>query len=158
MPSSPCSVFMLRAWSPSWIRMKSSTSKSSRSKWYLPLIILGNDALNKALQYEERSVYYYEAAIAAEHVRAIKFENTDWRQILDYYSFMYQLMPSAQVLLSKATIYLQLEEAEKAKEELDKINREALGQRKYLLHGCYAEYFEKTGHIATAIREMAQAV
>ena len=55
-----------------------------RSKWYLPLIILGNDALKKSTLYKDHSIYHIEAAIAAEHVHAIKFENTNWDKILSY--------------------------------------------------------------------------
>ena len=129
-----------------------------RSKWYLPLIILGNDAFDKSLQFEDRSVYHLEAAIAAEHVRAIKFENTNWQRILDYYTEMYELMPSDSILLTRATIFLQLEQLDKAKTELDKIESQSLNQRAYLYHGCHAEYFEKKGDLEKARAEIELAI
>lgn len=129
-----------------------------RSKWYLPLIVLGNDALNKSLQFDDHSVYHLEAAIAAEHVRAIKFENTNWQRILNYYEEMYDLMPSDSILLSRATIFLQMNQGDKAKAELDKINAQSLNQRVYLYHGCYAEYFEKQGDLGKAQTEIDLAI
>ncbi len=129
-----------------------------RSKWYLPLIVLGNDALNKSLQYPDHSVYHYEAGIASEHVKAISFDNTNWENILGYYDAIYALMPSEQTLLSKATIYLQMELLDQAEETLKKINSDALHQRIYLYHGCYAEYYEKKNMISEALLAIEAAI
>ncbi len=129
-----------------------------RSKWYAPLIDLGNDALHKSLQFEDRSIYHYEAAIASEHVHAIKFENTNWEHILGYYQEMYAMMPSDHILLSKATIHLQLGQLEQAEHALNRIHPESLHQRKYLYHGCKAEYFEKIELFTKAIEEIELAI
>jgi len=129
-----------------------------RSKWYLPLIVLGNDALKKSMQFNDRSVYHYEAAIASEHVKAINFENTDWNKILKFYEEMYELMPSDSILLSKAAIYLQMDQLIQAKSELVKIKPESLNQRRYLLHGCFADFYEKTGDTDKAVVELDLAI
>jgi RNA polymerase sigma-70 factor (ECF subfamily) len=129
-----------------------------RSKWYLPLIVLGNDALYKSFQYEDRSVYHYEAAIASEHVRAMKFEHTNWENILSYYEEIYVMLPSDHTLLSKATIYLQLDRPEKAEFELRQINPAGLHQREYLFHGCYAEYYENMNRLPEAITSIDLAI
>lgn len=129
-----------------------------RSKWYLPLIILGNDALRKAEEYDDQSVYHYEAAIAAEHVKAIRYENTNWSRILQLYEQLNQLQPSANVLLSMATINLKLNNLERAKAILDEITRDSFVQRKYLLHGCYAEYFYRSGEAVSALKEIDMAI
>lgn len=129
-----------------------------RSLWYLPLIVLGNDALEKAFSFSDRSLYHYEAAIASEHVRAVTFENTDWESILGYYDEMYDLSPTDQILLSKATIYLQINQSEEAQKTLNKIRPEELGQRKYLYHGCYAEYYEQLQEKENALAEFDLAI
>jgi len=129
-----------------------------RSKWYLPLIVLGNDALRKSVEFDDQSVYHIEAAIASEHVKAIDFKHTNWQRILAFYDEMYQIMPADSIILSKATIYLQINQLKKAKTALDKINGEALNQRKYLLNGCYADYYEKSGDIVKAIEELNFAI
>ena len=129
-----------------------------RSKWYLPLIVLGNDALEKSFSYSDRSLYHYEAAIASEHVRAVSFENTNWESILDYYDEMYALSPSDQILLSKATVFLQLGQAEEAGEVLSRIHSKTLHQREYLYHGCYAEYYIKINQHDKALEAIDQAI
>jgi len=129
-----------------------------RSKWYLPLILLGNDALNKSLEFNDRSIYHLEAAIASEHVKAIEFKHTNWQRILAYYKEMYAMMPSDSILLSEAIIYLKLNQLKKAKIVLDKINGETLNQRRYLLNGCYAEYYKRSGDSMQAIIELDFAI
>ncbi|MEB2781306.1 sigma-70 family RNA polymerase sigma factor [Algoriphagus sp. C2-6-M1] len=129
-----------------------------RSKWYLPLILLGNDSLQKSAEFDDRSIYHLEAAIASEHVRAVQFENTNWQCILKYYDDMYLMMPSDHVLLSKATIFLQLEKLMEAKLELGKIVPKSLSQRRYLFYGCYAEYYEKAGDIDNALQQIKLAI
>ena len=129
-----------------------------RSKWHLPLIVLANDALHMAMQYPDKSVYHYEAAIASEHVRAIKFENTNWQNILSYYQEMYHLMPTNSILLSKATIYLQLNKLNEAKELLDCINPEKLSLRKYLFYGCYGDFYTKSGQLTLALKKLDLAI
>lgn len=157
-------LFALMCFHASRLEAKTSNSEivdlkhQDRSKWYLPLILLGNDALKKSVEFGDRSIYHLEAAIASEHVRAVRFENTNWQRILDCYDEMYAIMPSAHILLSKATVFLQLEKLREAKHELDKITPETLNQRKYLYHGCYAEYHEKAGEKDKALEEIGLAV
>lgn len=129
-----------------------------RSTWYLPLIVLGNDSLAKSRQYPDISGYYYEAAIAAEHVKAITFENTNWQQILEYYKAMYTLMPSTHILLANASIHLQMDKPELAKAELDNINPKNLAQRSYLYYGCLADYHYKTDNIKDACTSIEIAI
>ncbi len=129
-----------------------------RSKWYMPLIVLGNDALSKTFEYQDHSVYHLEARIAAEHIRAIRFENTNWPRILKLYDEMYSLLPSDNILLSKASIYLEIKDLESAKATLDRIDLSSLNQRAYLFHGCWATYFEKKGDPKKAMKEMDKAI
>lgn len=129
-----------------------------RSRWYLPMIVLGNDALNKSIEFADRSVYHLEASIALEHIRAITFDNTNWQQILALYEEMYALMPSDHILLSRASIYLEINQLEDAKSALDQIKSQSLNQRRYLYHGCLAEYFEKSGDLPKALYEIETAI
>lgn len=129
-----------------------------RTKWYLPLIKLGNDALNKALFYEDWSAYHFEAAIAAEHVKAKHYKDTNWDQILSSYQKLYEFEPSNSALLSMATIYINLGQVDEAKKSLDAIPVGGLEQRTYLLHGCYAEYFLKIGKHKKALEEIQNAI
>ncbi|MFK7921940.1 MAG: RNA polymerase sigma factor [Bacteroidia bacterium] len=129
-----------------------------RSKWYMPLIKLGFDALAKSTEFADNSIYHLEAAIAVEHIQANKFEDTNWAQILTLYDEMYQLIPSDNILLSQASILLQKEEAFLAKEKLEQINVSHLQQRQYLYHGVWAEYYDKTGNHGKALEEIELAI
>jgi len=129
-----------------------------RSKWYQPLILLGNDALNKAQNYEDWSAYHYESAIAGEHVKALSYENTNWNRILESYQKLYEFQPYYSTLLSMATVHIQLDQLKEAREKLDSISAEGLQQRMYLLHGCYAEYYRKIGNQKKAVDELDNAI
>ncbi len=129
-----------------------------RTKWYMPLIILGNDALNKSYGYDDWSSYHLEAAIAREHIRAIRYENTNWNQILKLYQKLYQVQPSDSILLSMASVNIQLGQLKESKKKLDAISAKGLQQRSYLLHGCLAEYYHKMGNNKKAIEELDCAI
>lgn len=129
-----------------------------RSKWYLPMILLANDAMTKAMDYPDWSAYHFEAAIAREHVQAIRYENTKWARILELYQKLYQHAPSDSTLLSMANVYLQLGQLKDAKKCLDSISEKGLQQRIYLLHGSYAEYYQKAGQLTQAIERIDQAI
>ncbi|WP_236262837.1 RNA polymerase sigma factor [Aggregatimonas sangjinii] len=129
-----------------------------RSTWYFPLIEMGNSAMNKAMAYDEVSAYHYEAAIAAEHLKAKTFAETDWERILDWYTKLQELQPSAFNLLHMAIVNLQLRNFEVAKQLLDTLPVSDLEQREYLYYGCYAEYYAKKNDLILAIPYLEKAI
>ena len=135
-----------------------SLQKQDRAKWHFPLIKLGNNAMEKAMEYQEISVYHYEAAIAAEHLKTPTFEETDWEKILMWYTQLYKLRPNALTKLNMAVVNLQLNQLDSVAKILGKINSDTLGQRAYLYYGCYAEYYFKKEEIASAISFLDQAI
>ncbi len=135
-----------------------SIKEQDRSKWYFPLIKIGHNAMNKAMEYDDISIYHYEAAIAAEHVKARTFEKTDWNKILIWYTKLYQLQPSAFTQLNMAIVNLQLNRFEATQRILDNIIIENLEQRKYLYYGCYAEYYAKKNATSLAIAYLDKAI
>ncbi|HHB78730.1 MAG TPA: sigma-70 family RNA polymerase sigma factor [Saprospiraceae bacterium] len=125
-----------------------------RSKWYLPLINLGHSAMMKATTNGQYSAYHYEAAIAAEHLRAETFEATDWTQILHWYDQLLTLQDSAFTRLNKSVVLMQLGDFAQAKKILDDLVVGELAQRKYLYHSAYAEYYFLTGHPQAALKSI----
>lgn len=125
-----------------------------RSKWHLPLILMGNQSLDKATTYPDQSLYLWEACIAAEHVKAIQFENTDWSRIVEYYDRMLSLLDSDHIRLSKAIAFMQLGFLENAKHELDGLDPNGMNQRLYLLYGAWAEYYHLLGDKIKAIEQV----
>jgi len=129
-----------------------------RSKWHWPMIVLGNDAMNKAIEYDDMSAYHYEAAIAAEHLKARTFEKTNWNKILHWYEQLDQLHSTASSQLNLAIVHIQLEQFETANEILEQIDPENLEQRAYLYLGCFAEYYVKTGNTEKAISYLDKSI
>lgn len=111
-----------------------------RSLWFWPLVELGNHAMMRATKTDNRSIYHYEAAIIAEHLKAKSFDQTDWSQIHTYYKLLYDLQPSHINLLNIAYVKLKLGKLEKAHQLLEQIEADKLEQRSYLYYGVLAEY------------------
>ena len=120
-----------------------SLKNQDRTKWYFPLIRMGNSAMNKAVEYDDTSVYHYEAAIASEHLNAKTFADTNWGNISNWYEQLYAFQPTIFTLLNQAIVQLQLNDFEKTLQLLKSIEVTDLGQRGYLYYGCYAEYYIK---------------
>jgi RNA polymerase sigma factor (sigma-70 family) len=148
-------------------RLESKTDKNNeiidlkhqdRNLWHWPMIVVGNDAMNKAMEYEDISAYHYEAAIAAEHLKARTFEETNWQKILHWYDLLDKIHSSTSSKLNLAIVHLQLEQFETAHQILAQINPEKLEQRAYLYFGCFAEYHVKTGNIDKAIACFDQSI
>ncbi len=129
-----------------------------RSKWYMPLIILGNDAFTKTEVYSDWSAYHYEAAIAKLHISALQYKNTDWKGILEVYKKLYKFQPSDATLLNMAIVYMKLKQMPAAKKKLDSISIHKLQQRSYLLYGCYAEYYQQTNNKKLALEAYNTAI
>lgn len=132
--------------------------QQDRSKWFFPLIEVGNSAMNKAMEYDEVSIYHYEAAIAAEHLKANHFDQTDWSKILNWYHKLYDLDPNTFTYLNIAIVNLQLNRFSEAKQILDSISDSDLEQRAYLYYGCYAEFYARMGDTVLAISYLNQTI
>ena len=121
-----------------------------RKKWYLPLINLGYQSLAKSAEFSDTSIYHIEAAIALEHIKSAKFEDTNWGYLIELYDDMYELLPSDNILLSKSSIFIQLNELDAAMQSLSKINVDNLNQRKYLYYGILSDYHGKKNEFLKA--------
>lgn len=129
-----------------------------RTKWYRPLMILGDEAMYKAVENDEFSTYHFEAAIAAEHLKAKTFEDTNWTLILNYYKRLFDLQPSVFNLLNIAIVKMQLGKLDKAFKILEEIKPTDLEQRAYLYFGAMAEYFTLKGENSKAVEYIDSAL
>lgn len=133
--------------------------KQDRSKWYQPLILLGHQAMEKAMNTPHLTSYHYEAAIAAEHLKSPSFAATNWNNILKWYQQLDALQPSPFIQLNIAIVEMQRADFTSAQTILDGINPDNLEQRAYLFYGTYAEFYKQKGnknkalfHIETALK------
>src|SRR5262249_35580035 len=99
-----------------------------------------------------------QAAIAAEHCRAARADDTDWRQIVGLYDALERLQPSAVVSLNRAVAIAM---ADGPRAGLDII--EALGSRGdldgyHLLHAARADLLRRLGALPEAARSYRRAL
>ena len=129
-----------------------------RNLWYFPLIQLGNTFMTKAVDTSDFSCYHYEAAIAAEHLKATHFENTDWDKILYWYQCLNTLQPMPSHLLTMAVVCLQKQDYTIAKKYLEQLKPTDFEQRSYLFFGCLSDYYIATNNIKKAIINIDLAI
>lgn len=129
-----------------------------RSLWHFPLIQLGNTMMYKATADTEYSCYHYEAAIAAEHLRAANFDDTNWTKILYWYECLYAIQPMPIYMVTMAVVCLQNLDFAKAKSFLDQVASTDLGQRSYLYYGTLSDYHLATKNIKEAIKNLDLAL
>ena len=73
-----------------------------RSLWDGPMLAEGRALVEKALRHQEPGTYQVQAAIAAQHARAKRAEDTDWGAIDRLYQTLEMLQPSPVVTLNRA--------------------------------------------------------
>jgi RNA polymerase sigma-70 factor (ECF subfamily) len=73
-----------------------------RSQWRVKLIQEGLVIVEKAVRHQRTGPYLVQAAIAALHARAPKFEDTDWNGIDALYATLERLQPSPVITLNRA--------------------------------------------------------
>lgn len=59
--------------------------------------------------------------IAYEHCTAVDFASTNWKKILEFYDWLYQIKPNSMVALNRAIIVAELDGARAGLAALDQI-------------------------------------
>ncbi len=73
-----------------------------RTKWRAKLIQEGVVIVEKAVRHQRTGPYLVQAAVAALHARAPRFEDTDWNGIDALYTTLERLTPSPVITLNRA--------------------------------------------------------
>ena len=73
-----------------------------RALWDTALICRGVELLERAAKGDEVSEFHLEAAIAAKHCLAARYEDTDWRGIVGLYDLLLRVKPTPIVALNRA--------------------------------------------------------
>jgi RNA polymerase sigma factor (sigma-70 family) len=80
-----------------------------RGRWDVELIRRGVELLERAAEGDRVSEFHLEAAIAAKHCLAPRYEETDWRGIVGLYDLLMGVKPTPIVALNRAIAVGQLE-------------------------------------------------
>ena len=86
-----------------------------------------------------------EAAIAAEHCKAARAEDTNWRQIVNLYDLLAQLMPSPIVSLNRAVAVAMAQGPEPALKLFDELAASGELDDYHLLHAARADMLRRLG-------------
>jgi len=102
--------------------------------------------------------YAVQAAIAAEHCRARRAEDTDWPQIVRLYGLLERLQPSPVVALNRAVAVAMADGPEAALAILDSLAAGSDLASYHLLHSTRAELLRRIGSSAEAVENYQRAL
>lgn len=128
-----------------------------RSRWDRTLVAHGTAALGRASRLgRPLGPYALQAAIASCHVRARRFEDTDWETIVALYDALGALTPSPVVAVNRAVAVLHADGPEAALDALDEI-RDPRVARLHLAGAVRAEALTRLGRFAEAATVLERA-
>ena len=114
-----------------------------RSLWNRELIAQATSLLERAARTHSPGPYQLQAAIAACHVEAPRFADTDWAQILTLYDLLLAIQRSPIVRLNRAVVLARVHGAEAALAEVDAV-AETLDNY-HLLHAIRGQLLHELG-------------
>jgi RNA polymerase sigma-70 factor (ECF subfamily) len=102
--------------------------------------------------------YAVQAAIAAEHCRAVRAGDTDWPGILQLYDLLERLQPSPIVSLNRAVAVAMVDGPLRALELVDSLAAEGDLADYHLLHSARADLLRRAGSSEEAAKSYARAL
>jgi RNA polymerase sigma-70 factor (ECF subfamily) len=127
-----------------------------RSRWDAGLIAGAVARLSQVLERDQPGPYQIQAAIAAQHALAARFEETDWAAIRDLHDAWHDLAPSPIVRLNRAIATRYTHGPEAALAEVESIAPD-LGEYR-LLHATRAELLRALGRAEQAQESLRRAL
>ncbi|MEU4889648.1 MULTISPECIES: RNA polymerase sigma factor [Streptomyces] len=124
-----------------------------RSRWNRMLILRGAEALLRA----GRGPYSVQAAIAACHARAVRYEDTDWAAIAALYGRLLELAPSPVVGLNRAVAVAMAEGPEAGLRLVDALAAEPVLRGYHLLPSVRGDLLARLGRDEEARAEFRRA-
>ena len=118
--------------------------EQDRTLWSRPQIDEALSLVNEALA-GEPGPFALEAAIAAEHCKAARAEDTNWAQIVRLYDVLAEVMPSPIVSLNRAVAIAMAHGAKPALELIDEVAASGELDDYHLLHAARADMLRRLG-------------
>jgi len=129
--------------------------EQDRGLWDRGLIAEGRSLLGEALAHGAVGEYQLQAAIAAEHAKALAPEQANWGEILALYGLLEQVTGNPMVALNRAIAAAMVEGPQAGLSLLDELDRELEGHHR--LHSTRAHLLEQAGDRRTALAEYQRA-
>jgi RNA polymerase sigma-70 factor (ECF subfamily) len=128
-----------------------------RSRWNWPQIAQALPLVAEALG-AERGPYALQAAIAAEHSKAARAADTDWREIVRLYEELERLEPSPVVSLNRAVAVAMAQGPESGVALIDALARGGDLDDYHLFHSARADLLRRMGAREEAARSYVRAL
>jgi RNA polymerase sigma-70 factor, ECF subfamily len=132
-------------------------NEQDRSRWDHAEIAEALPLVSEALR-GEGGPFALQAAIAAEHGRARRKEDTDWAQIAELYARLEALEPSPIIRLNRAVAVAMVEGPAKALAIVDDLLREGSLDGYHLLHAARADFARRLGDAPLAEQSYLRAL
>ena len=131
--------------------------EQDRSRWDQQKIAEALPLVADALQ-SGPGPFALQAAIGAEHCRAVRAEDTDWRRIVQLYDALERLQPSAIVALNRAVAVAMAEGPSAGLELIDSLASGGNLEDYHLLHAARADLLRRLGNLAEAAKSYQRAL
>jgi RNA polymerase sigma-70 factor (ECF subfamily) len=119
--------------------------EQDRTLWNRPQIDEALSLVQEALA-GEPGPFALEAAIAAEHCKAARAEDTNWPQIVNLYDLLAELMPSPVISLNRAVAIAMAQGPQPALELIDELAASGELDDYHLLHAARADMHRRLGN------------
>jgi RNA polymerase sigma-70 factor (ECF subfamily) len=131
--------------------------EQDRSLWNQSQIAEALPLVAEAIQ-SEIGPFALQAAIAAEHCKARRAEETDWTQIVRLYELLERVQPSPIVMLNRAVAIAMASGPEPALALIDSLAASGELDGYHLLHAARADLLRRLGSRAEAAKSYEQAL
>jgi len=131
--------------------------EQDRSLWNRQQMAEALPLVNQALG-REPGPYALQAAIAAEHCRARRAEETDWREIARLYELLEQVQPSPVVSLNRAVAVAMVAGPQAGLVVIDTLAEGGELKDYHLLYAARADLLRRLGSFSEAAKSYAQAL
>ncbi|HEX9426128.1 MAG TPA: DUF6596 domain-containing protein [Pyrinomonadaceae bacterium] len=131
--------------------------EQDRSRWNQQQIAEALPLVDEALR-GRPGPFALQAAIAAEHCKAARAEDTNWRQIVQFYDLLERVQPSPIVSLNRAVAIAMLQGPEPALALIDALVATGDLDNYHLLHAACADLLRRIGSLVEAAKDYERAL
>ena len=133
-------------------------SDQDRSRWDRDEIAEGLALVARAARLGPPGPYVLQAAIAAEHGRALSSGDTDWSRVAGLYDRLVRIDRSPVVALNRAAAVAEAEGPERGLELVEEVAASGQLEGYHLLHSARAEMLRRLGRTDEAARSYSRAL
>lgn len=132
--------------------------QQDRTKWDQALIAKGRVFLDRASTGDHISSYHIEAAIAFEHCKAKKFQETDWKKILALYEMLSKIKPDPVVTLNKLIVAAEVHGIPNSIHQLEVLSKDPALKNYSFLYTTLSDWYDHLGEKDLSQQNLDRAI